>query len=64
MSWINGNKAYLGAIAFGILGLLWSQDLVNDEIAGTIAAVLTTWTGIAFRHALAKSSPNNLTPKE
>ncbi len=45
---------YLGAIAFGILGVLYSQGWISTELAGTIGAIISTWTGIALRAAWKK----------
>lgn len=52
---LNGNKAYIGSILVGILGLLWSNGVVDDKTATTIGSLLTVWTGIAFRSAIQKS---------
>lgn len=54
MTWLNGNKTYLGFIGLGIVGLLTSQSWISNETAGAIAAVLTAWTGVAIRHAMKK----------
>lgn len=54
MKWLNGNKTNLGLIAGGICGILWSQGILSDQIASTIAMALTAWTGVAVRHAYKK----------
>lgn len=54
MKWLNGKKTYLGMIAGGILGILWSQGAVSDQIASTAAMAITAWTGVSMRHAWSK----------
>lgn len=54
MKWLQGNKTNLGAIAWGILGIAWSQGWIDASMAGTIGAILTAWTGVAFRSAWKK----------
>jgi hypothetical protein len=51
---IDGNKTYIGMIAAGALGISWNYGLVNDEIAGLLATLITTWTGISLRSAMKK----------
>lgn len=53
--WMAGRKTYLGMIAAGALGILWSCGLVDDQSAEIIAAIITTWTGISIRAAIAKA---------
>lgn len=55
LNFLNGYKTYMGVIAYGVyhiaiamfpkLGMMMSPDIVD--------AVLATWTGIAFRDAIA-----------
>ncbi len=54
MKWLNGKKTYLGMIAGGLLGILWTQGLVADQLASTIAMAITAWTGVAMTHKYAK----------
>jgi hypothetical protein len=54
MTWLNGNKTYLGMIGLGIIGILTSQGILDAKVAGTLASILTAWTGIAYRHAMKK----------
>ncbi len=54
MKWLNGNKTYLGMLAGGLLGILWSQGVIDDQWAATAASLITTWTGVSMRHAIAK----------
>jgi len=53
--WLDGRKSYIGWIAAGILGLFWSSGLISDEHAKIAASLIATWTGVAMRHAIAKS---------
>lgn len=54
IQWLNGNKTYLGTIALGILGILWSHEILNDQWASTLGSVVFAWTGVAVRHAFKK----------
>ncbi len=54
MKWLNGKKTYLGMVAAGILGILWTQGIVDDKIASTAAMVITSWTGVAMTHTYKK----------
>jgi hypothetical protein len=58
LEWLNGKKTYIGMILLGILGLLWSQGLIGDELAGAVGAILTAWTGVALRHGIKKAELN------
>ena len=49
--WLQGKKTYLGMIAAGILGILWTCGKITDEQAGIAASIITAWTGIAIRSA-------------
>ena len=55
LAWLSGKKTYLGTIAAGILGLLWSMGYVSDEVAGVLGSIIGTWTGVAIRSAIAKT---------
>jgi hypothetical protein len=52
---LDGKKTYLGIIAGGILGLIWSCGLVTDETAKVIASIIAAWTGVSLRHAIQKA---------
>jgi hypothetical protein len=54
---LNGRKSYLGVIAGGILGLLWSYGLVSDDHTKLYATLITVWTGVSFSHAIHKATP-------
>lgn len=54
MTWLNGKKTYLGMIGLGILGILWSQGIVEEKLAQMIGSVLGAWTGVAVKHAWSK----------
>jgi len=51
---LNGNKTYLGMIGLGVLGFIWTQGWIDEQLAKSIGALLTAWTGVAVRHAWAK----------
>gem|GEM_PF-2742479 len=53
-TFLSGKKTYLGMIAGGILGLLWSSGLVTDQTAQTLAVLVATWTGVSLRAAIGK----------
>ena len=53
---LNGRKSYLGVIAGGILGLLWSYGLVSEHTTKVAGVLITTWTGISFSHAIHKGA--------
>lgn len=53
---LNGRKSYLGVIAGGILGLLWSYGMVSDETAKVAGVLIGTWTGVSFSHAVHKAT--------
>jgi len=46
---LKGKKSYLAMIGLGILGILWSEGVVNDETAKALGVVLGTMAGIALR---------------
>lgn len=54
IAWLKGNKTYLGAIGWGILGISHAQGWISDVTAETIAAFLIAWTGVALRAAWKK----------
>ncbi len=54
MKILSGKKTYLGMIGWGVLGMLWSQGMVDDKVATTVGSILTAWTGIALRSAWTK----------
>lgn len=62
---IDGVKTYIGMIGIGALGIMYAWGLIGDEgwisaeVGATIASLLTAWTGIALRHAVTKSSPQD-----
>ncbi len=56
-NWMNGNKTYLGMISAGLLGILYSQGWISDQVAATSASIITAWTGIAVRSAVKKIEP-------
>lgn len=54
MNWLNGKKTYLGMIGLGILSICYEAGLVDAEIARLLGIALSTWTGVAIRHAFKK----------
>ena len=55
---IDGNKTYIGLILLGILGLVYSSGWLpwlSEDIAGTAFAIIGTFTGVSYRHALKKA---------
>ena len=57
LKWMEGNGTNLGLIAAGTLLICWNHGLVDDKIATTIAAAITSWTGVRVRHAYSKANP-------
>ena len=55
MKFLNGKKTYLGSIAAGLLGIVWSLGHIDDRTAQFIASIITAWTGVAIRSAIAKN---------
>lgn len=55
MNWINGKKTYLGMIGLGILGICYEGGFLGEDIARMLGIALSTWTGVAMRHAWAKA---------
>ncbi len=56
-NWLQGNKSYCGAIAWGLLGIAWSQGWITDEVSKAVGSVLVSFTGIAIRSAAKKLEP-------
>ena len=54
MQWLNGNKAYFGAIAFGVGGILLGLGVITQEVWDVAWPLIAGWTGIAIRHAIKK----------
>ncbi len=52
---LDGKKSYLGLIAAGTLGLLWTSGMVSDKTAEVLGVLIGTWTGISFRSAIGKA---------
>ena len=52
---LSGKKTYLGMIAAGVLGILWSYGLVDDKLASVLASLIFTWTGVSYRAAIDKN---------
>ena len=48
---LQGHKANLGAIGWGILGILYTQGLIDEKAGELIGSILVAWTGIAIRSA-------------
>jgi len=55
-AFLDGRKTYLGMIAGGILGILWSYGLISDDTARLVATIIATWTGISMRAAISKTA--------
>lgn len=55
MKWLSGKKTYLGTIAMGVIGLLYSMDHLDERVAGILASIVGTWTGVAVRSAIGKA---------
>ena len=53
---MTGKKTYLGMVAAGILGILWSCGKLTDEQAGIAASIITAWTGISLRSAITRET--------
>jgi len=51
---IDGHKTHLGAISYGVLGILWSEGVCTDEQARLIGLLITAWTGYSVRDAIKK----------
>ena len=51
---LQGHKTNISVIGWGILGILYTQGLVEEKTAELIGSILTMWTGIALRSAWAK----------
>ena len=45
---VDGNKRYIGLIAAGIFGILWSCGVLTDHQVEVIGMVVGTWTGVGF----------------
>lgn len=54
MNWLSGNKTYLGAIAFGIGGILLATGVIKEDLWNIVWPLIAGWTGISIRHAIAK----------
>ncbi len=54
-TFLSGNKTYIGAISGGLLGIIYSLGYLDDRTAGIIASIITAWTGVAIRSAVAKN---------
>ena len=60
MKWLDGKKAIIGTLALGILGILGATEVLSVSSAWyqIAALVIATFTGVAFRTAIAKSGPS------
>ncbi len=54
IAFLSGKKSYIGVVAGGILWTVWQLGYVPNEMAGIIAGVIMTWTGVSFRTAIGK----------
>lgn len=55
MKWLDGKKTYLGFLVYGVLGLLFSMGVLNEQMFGVLISLNTAWTGISVRQAIKKS---------
>ena len=51
---IDGAKTYIGLIAAGILGIAVTMGWATWDQVDWLAVLITTWTGVAIRHAASK----------
>ena len=54
LNFLRGKKTYLGSIAIGVTGLLWSCGLLDDNTTIALGSIITALTGVAFRAAIKK----------
>lgn len=52
---LKGWKTYLGLIAAGVLGILWTSGLVDDKTAEMVAYLITLWTGVGMGDKLRRT---------
>jgi hypothetical protein len=49
--WLDGRKRMIGAVAGVLTTWLAAEQIINQNTAVMIAALLTLWTGAAMIHA-------------
>ncbi len=55
MKFLRGKKTYLGTIALGLIGLLYSMGHLDDGTARIAAVIVGTLTGVSARAAIGRS---------
>jgi len=55
MKWIDGNKTYLGMIAYGIVMVI--ESVKPGTVPAWVLPLVLTWTGLSVRHAMKKMEP-------
>jgi len=48
MKWITRNKRYLGLVAMGVLGILYTSEVIDGTLLTTLGGAVTAITGVAF----------------
>ena len=46
MTFLNGNKTYIGMIILGAVGLSYSMGWLDEKTFTTIGSIVGAWTGI------------------
>lgn len=57
MKWLRGKRTILGSIAAGVVVIISSLNLVDEQVAGTLLGVIVTFTGVSLRLAVGKGQP-------
>lgn len=52
MDWLKGKKTKIGGVAGGLILVLLSLDLINENLATGLLGVVATWTTVSVRMAI------------
>ena len=56
MDWLRGKRTIIGSLAAGVLTVLYSLNVIDEQLAGVLAGLIVTWTGVSMRLAVKHDS--------
>lgn len=54
---LKGKKTYLGAIAWGVLGIAMSQQWIDEKTATLFGGLILGWSQMSIRSAIKEVKP-------
>ena len=56
LNFLDGKKSYIGILAGAVVYFCDGMGWIADTTVVTTYAIITAWTGVAFRKAISKAS--------